>query len=147
MTTPRPFLSSKGKAGSMKNMLSTPSYKTSRSHSLPPQQISPDLPAPVLHAISCGTEDYRGWLEKKSGGKVKSTVGNMLAKWDRRWCVIVGGIFCYFKSEDEATAGIAAGILDVHGASVQNDADERCFSIRARARVLALRTASADEAL
>ena len=48
-----------------------------------------------------------GWLLKKSGGKEgKTSFGNALAKWDRRYIVVEDSKLTYFKRErDAAPAG------------------------------------------
>lgn len=41
-----------------------------------------------------------GWLYKQSGGKSKrgNSVGNLVAKWDRRYFVLTGGMLRYYKA-------------------------------------------------
>ena len=86
-----------------------------------------------------------GWLYKQSGGKSKrgNSVGNLVAKWDRRYFVLTGCMLRYYKSVHDATSGaIAAGSIDCRSCTVAEVGRECTFSIATRDRLLTLR---ADE--
>ena len=65
-----------------------------------------------------------GYLTKQSGGKTtgKSTAGEMMRKWDRRYFKVAAGSsqLAYYKSKEECAAGKPpAGKLDVAGATLK----------------------------
>ena len=65
-----------------------------------------------------------GYLTKQSGGKTtgKSTAGEMMRKWDRRYFKMAAGSsqLAYYKSKEECAAGKPpAGKLDVAGATLK----------------------------
>ena len=65
---------------------------------------------------------YRGYLEKKSGGKDGRAKSKLFEKWDKRWCVLPpsSSKMSYYKSEGDHNNGKdPAGQLDCQGA--------RCF--------------------
>ena len=85
-----------------------------------------------------------GWLKKQSGGKSKKpTVGNALAKWDKRYFELnTDGQLKYFKrAGDDAPAGA----LDVTGASVAAMDDGITFSVGTDSRKLTLRADAAAD--
>ena len=55
------------------------------------------------------TQSMEGYLHKQSGGKVgvKSSIGNAISKWDKRWFVL-DATKCrlsYYKAEKDAKTG------------------------------------------
>lgn len=99
-----------------------------------------------------------GWLLKRSGGKdQKKSIGNVLAKWDKRYFALPGGTskLLYYKTERDAERGKAAnGELNIEGCRVERILDAGgesapdswpvMFSIDTDDRVLTLRTDSGD---
>ena len=54
----------------------------------------------------------KGWLEKSSAGKKELSLGQVLGKWDRRFCLIDGAILGWHKTEAEAGA-VPQGFVEV----------------------------------
>ncbi|KAL1510206.1 hypothetical protein AB1Y20_006535 [Prymnesium parvum] len=82
-----------------------------------------------------------GWLLKQSGGKVgKASVGNRLAKYDRRWFVFdpARARLSYYKSDkDPRSSRPPAGILECRGCTVE--ATGELFRLRTAERTLTLK--------
>jgi len=92
-----------------------------------------------------------GWLLKSSGGKDqhRKTFGNVLNKWEKRWCVLRGGstMLYYYKNERDADKGLPpSGGVDCHGSSVERvtSAGNIEFLLHTADRVLALRATNED---
>jgi small GTP-binding protein len=103
----------------------------------------PEMPAeqepPVL--------PFSGWLMKQSGGKLRGgSVGNALAKWDRRWFLISGNgaPLCYYKDAQQlgGTKRLAkpAGTVEMSGSSIERTGGgDGTFSVHSSQRVLTLK--------
>ena len=102
----------------------------------------------VQAATNCGANNFgdatmKGWLEKSSAGKKELSLGQVLGKWDRRFCLIDGAILGWHKTEAEAGA-VPQGFVEVAECTVTRDTTHQ-FSVHASDRTLSLRAAAEDE--
>jgi hypothetical protein len=89
-----------------------------------------------------------GHLMKYSGGKSGLSLGAMLNKPDKRWCVLApGGVFEWHKEQAHKEQGAeAAGSLRVLGCALKLLDDGESFTLHGTDRTLTLRASSDSEA-